>query len=332
MQPFTYARAGSLDEALALAAVPGAALLAGGTTMVDLMRGDLAAPSSVVDIAHLDELAGFDTSGPVLRFGALARMADVAEDAVLLRDYPALAESLQLAASQQLRNAATVGGNILQRTRCPYFRDGESACNKRVPGSGCSALDGGITREMALFGGSQKCVATYPGDWGAALAAFDTSVEIASAAGTRTVPFEGLHLSYGDDPATETVLRPGEIVTAILVQATPSGRRSTYLKVRDRASYAYAVVSATVALEMDAGVVSSARVSLGGVATKPWRSREAEAALVGVALGGTAGEAAAMAAGRAAFASAVPLAENGFKVELGARAVARAALVASKRG
>ncbi len=336
MQPFTYARPGSLGEAFALAAAPGAALLAGGTTMVDLMRGDLAAPSSVVDIGHLAELAEFDTSGAVLRFGALARMADVAEDAVLLRDYPALAESLQLAASQQLRNAATVGGNILQRTRCPYFRDGVSACNKRVPGSGCSAVDGGVTREMALFGGSERCVATYPGDWGTALAAFDTSVEVASAQGTRTIAFEALHVAYGEDPVAETVLRPGEIVTAILVQATPAGRRSTYVKVRDRQSYAYAVVSAAVALEMDGAVVRAARVSLGGVATKPWRSREAEAALVGVRLGKAGGEpgdeAGALAAGRAGFAGARLLAENGFKVELGARAVARAALVASRRG
>ncbi len=327
MQPFTYARPASLDEAFHLAQAPGAALLAGGTTMVDLMRGDLAAPSSIVDIGHLGELAAFDTRGPVLRLGALARMADVAEDATLLRDYPALAESLQLAASQQLRNAATLGGNLLQRTRCGYFRDGVSACNKRVPGSGCSAVDGGVTREMALFGGSERCVATYPGDWATALAAFDTSVEIASAGGMRTIPLAELHVAYGEDPAAETTLRPGEIISAILVQATPAGRRSTYLKVRDRQSYAYAVVSAAVALEMDGAVVKAARVSLGGVATKPWRSHAAEAALVGVTLD----EASALAAGRAGFAAAQTLAENGFKVELGARAVARAALVASRR-
>ncbi len=326
MQPFTYARPASLNEAFHLAQHPGAALLAGGTTMVDLMRGDLSAPSSIVDIGHLAELAAFDTSGPVLRFGALARMADVAEDAALLRDYPALAESLQLAASQQLRNAATVGGNLLQRTRCAYFRDGVSACNKRVPGSGCSALDG-TTRDMALFGGSDKCIATYPGDWGNALAAFDTSVEVRSAAGARTIPFADLHVSYGEDPAAETTLRQGEIITAILVQATPAGRRSTYLKVRDRQSYAYAVVSATVALEMDGDTVRNARVSLGGVSTKPKRSHAAEAALAGVTLN----EQAALAAGHAGFADAAPLAENGFKIELGARAVARAALVASKR-
>ena len=326
MQPFTYARPATLEEAFHLAEAPGAALMAGGTTMVDLMRGDLSAPSGIVDIGHLDELAAFDTSGPVLRFGALARMADVAEDTVLLRDYPALAESLQLAASPQIRNAATVGGNLLQRTRCYYFRDGVSACNKRVPGSGCSALDG-VTREMALFGTSERCIATYPGDWGYALAAFDTSIEIRSASGTRTIPFTELHVAYGDDPAKETTLRPGEVITAILVQATPAGRRSTYIKVRDRQSYAYAVVSAAVALEMDGDAVRHARVSLGGVATKPWRSQAAEAALTGVTLT----EQTALAAGHAAFVDARPRGENAFKIELGARAVARAALVASRR-
>ena len=326
MQPFTYVRPNSLDEALHEAAQPGAAILAGGTTMVDLMRGDLAAPSRLVDIGHLPGLAAFDTSGPVLRFGALARMADVAEDATLLREYPVLAESLQLAASQQLRNAATIGGNILQRTRCPYFRDGISNCNKRVPGSGCTALDG-EDREMALFGMSDRCIATYPGDWGTALAAFDTAVEVRSTAGERTIPFAAFHLPYGDDPARETVLQPGEVVTAVTVQATPAGRRSTYVKVRDRQSYAYAVTSAAVALEMDGDTVTAARVALGGVASKPWHAPEAEAVLVGRALT----DAVALEAGAAAFAAAVPRRQNAFKVELGRRTVARAALAASKR-
>ncbi len=326
MQPFTYSRPDSIEAALHEAAHPGAALLAGGTTMVDLMRGDLIAPSRVVDIGHLAGLNGIDTAGPVLRFGALARMADVAEEPALLRDYPALTESLQLAASQQLRNAATLGGNILQRTRCPYFRNGVSACNKRVPGSGCTALDG-EDREMALFGTSERCVANYPGDWGTALAAFDTAVEIRSASGSRTVPFADFHRPYGDDPAVETVLKPGEIVTAITVQATPAGKRSTYVKVRDRQSYAYALVSAAVALEMDGDTVTSARVSLGGVASKPWRSPEAEAALTGRRLS----EATALEAGTAAFAAAKPGRNNAFKIELGRRVVARAALTASKR-
>ena len=326
MQPFSYLRPASLDEALHALAAPGSAVLAGGTTMVDLMRGGLAWPARLVDIGHLPGLAAVRTDGAVLRFGALARMADVAEDAALRRDYPALTESLQLAASQQLRNAATLGGNILQRTRCPYFRDGVSDCNKRVPGSGCSALDG-EDREMALFGTSERCLANYPGDWGTALAAFDTAVEIGSAGGTRTVPFAEFHLPYGDDPARETVLCPGEMVTAITVQATPAGRRSTYVKVRDRQSYAYALVSAAVALEMDGETVTAARVSLGGVASRPWRSAAAEAALVGRRLT----EAVALEAGAAAFEGAIPRRHNAFKIELGRRVVARAALTAGRR-
>ncbi len=326
MQPFTYTRPETIEQALAEAAQAGSAILAGGTTMVDLMRGGLAFPTRIIDIAHLPGLATVQTDGPVLRFGALARMADTAENASLQRDYPALVESLQLAASQQLRNAATLGGNILQRTRCPYFRNGVSDCNKRVPGSGCSALDG-EDREMALFGTSERCLANYPGDWGTALAAFDTAVELRSAGGTRTVKLADFFLPYGDDPARETVLAPGEIVTAITVQATPAGRRSTYLKVRDRQSYAYALVSAAVALEMDGDTVTAARVSLGGVASKPWRAPEAEAALVGRRLT----EAVGLEAGEAAFAGARPGRHNAFKVELGRRVVARAALVAAAR-
>ena len=326
MRPFTYHRAASLQEALAEAAIPGAAILAGGTTMVDLMRGGLAAPSRIVDIGHLGDLAAFNSGGDVLRFGALARMADVAEDATLRAAYPALAEGLQLAASQQLRNAATIGGNVLQRTRCPYFRHGASACNKLVAGSGCSAI-AGETRDMALFGGSDQCIATYPGDWGTVLAAFDASVEIAGAEGRRTIPFGALHVPYGEDPAVETTLRPGEIITAITVAATPMGRRSTYVKVRDRQSYAYAVVSAAVALDMDGDTVREARVALGGVATKPWRSKEAADVLEGQVLD----EDLASRAGAAAYAGAQPRGYNAFKIELGRRAVAKAILVASKR-
>ena len=326
MQPFTYIRADSLDHALAEAAHTGAAIMAGGTSMVDMMRGDLIAPQRVVDIGHLSGLDTIQTDGPVLRFGPLAHMADAAEHPALLRDYPALTESLALAASQQLRIAATLGGNILQRTRCPYFRNGVSDCNKRVPGSGCSALDG-EDREMALFGTSDLCVANYTGDWGTALAAFDTAVELRSAKGARTVPFAEFFVPYGEDPAKETVLQPGEIITAITVQATPAGRRSTYLKVRDRQSYAYAICSAAVALEMDGGTVTAARVSLGGVASKPWRAPAAEAALVGRTLT----EAVALEAGAAAFEGARPLRQNAFKVELGRRTVAAAALTASKR-
>ena len=323
MRPFTYSRADSLDQAISQSSNPHAAIMAGGTTLVDLMRGDLAGADQIVDIAHIPGLAAIEVEGEVLRFGALARMADVAENRFLKRNYPALVESLQLAASQQIRNAATLGGNLLQRTRCVYFRDGVSDCNKRVPGSGCAALDG-EDREMALFGTSDRCVATYPGDWGTALAAFDTSIEIASDTGKRVVDFADFHIAYGDDPARESILRPGEIVTAILVRATEAGKRSTYIKVRDRQSYAYAVTSAAVALEMDGETVIAARVALGGVASKPWRAQAAEAVLIGRRLD----EALAIEAGHAAFTDAKPLRHNQFKIELGARTVARAALVA----
>ena len=326
MQPFTYHRASSMNDALREAALPGAAILAGGTTMVDLMRSSINAPSRLVDIGHLDDLSAIDTSGTDLRFGALAKMADVAEDPTLKADYPALVESLQLAASQQLRNAATVGGNLLQRTRCVYFRDGVSPCNKRSPGSGCSALDGD-TREMALFGASERCIATYPGDWGAALAAFDTSIEVASATGRRTIPFVDLHLPYGEDPARETILAPGEIITAIIVKTTKAGRRSTYLKVRDRQSYAYAIVSAAVALEMDGETIVDARVALGGVASTPWRAEAAAAVLKGK----TVSKDLALHAGAVAFEDAKPRGANAYKIEIGRNAVAKAVLVAAGR-
>ncbi len=326
MQPYTYTRAASLDDAVRAAALPGAMILAGGTTMVDLMRQDVMAPATLIDLGDIDEMRLFDTSGPVLRFGALARMADVAEDPVLLRDYPALAQSLQLAASAQIRNVATVGGNLLQRTRCTYFRDGVSACNKRASGTGCAAIDG-ANRNLAVLGTSDQCVATYPGDWGAALAAFDTAVHVRSVKGKRTIPFAEFHRSYADRPEVETTLRAGEIITGITVQATPMGRHSTYQKVRYRESYAYALASAAVALEMDGDIIRSARVALGGVASKPWRSPEAEAALVGQ----PATEAAGLRAGEAAFAAAKPLSDNAFKIELGRRTVAQAVLVAGRR-
>lgn len=326
MTPFAYRRAESLDDAVAAASEPGTALLAGGTTLVDLMRGEVAAPSHVVDIGRLPGLNQVEVMPQLLRIGALAKMADVAENAVIRRDYPALSESLQQAASQQLRNMATVGGNVLQRTRCGYFRDRRSPCNKREPGSGCPALDG-ANRDHAVLGTSDACIATYPGDWAVALAAFGAEVEIASREGRRTIPFDGLHREPGDRPDWETNLRPGDLITAILIQPTPMGRRSTYLKVRDRQSYAFAVASAAVALEMEGNRVVDARIALGGVATKPWRSRKAEAALRGRPLT----EALALEAGQTAFAAARAHGANGVKLTLGPRVVARALLTAAGR-
>lgn len=329
MHPFTYLRATSPDQAIAalVQGGDGTRLLAGGTGLYDLMRLTVERPEQVVDINGLSDLAAFDTSGDELVFGALARMTDVAEDPRLVAQFPALSESLWKAASQQLRNMASVGGNLLQRTRCAYFRHGEPfACNKRNPGSGCAAIEG-LSRTHALFGGSDACIATYPGDWATALVAFDASVDVAGPEGERTIPLADLHREPGDTPEVETTLEPGEIVTRIRVPATAAGRASTYHKVRDRESYAFAVVSAAVGLALDGDRVTEARVALGGVGAVPWRSPEAEAALVGQRLT----PATARAAGDAAFAQAVPTGDNAFKVELGARTVADALMIAMER-
>ncbi|MEV4470848.1 xanthine dehydrogenase family protein subunit M [Nonomuraea salmonea] len=331
MRPFAYTAPATLGEAVsALAAAgPGARVLAGGTTLYDLMKLDIETPHSVVDVRALRELAGIDTAGAgELSFGAGALMADVAEDPVLLRDYPALAESLAKAASQQLRNMATVGGNLLQRTRCGYFRGGPPfACNKREPGSGCAAI-GGLDRGHALLGGSEACVATYPGDWAVALIAFDAVVDVAGPGGTRTIPLAELHVEPGDTPAREHTLAAGEIITRIRVPVTPVGRGSTYHKVRDRESYAFALASAAAAVRFGGdGSVAECRIAVGGVATRPWRCPDAERELTGAALD----ERSARRAGEAAFAGARPGAHNGFRVELGIRTVAEALRIAGER-
>lgn len=322
MQPFTYHRATSLADALSRGAAPDAAFLAGGTTLVDLMRMGVMRPMTVVDLGGLDELRGIRLEAGGFRFGALAPMAETAADPVLRERAPALAQSLALAASPQLRNMATLGGNILQRTRCSYFRDVQVAeCNKRAPGSGCAALQG-VNRNHAVLGTSDRCVATMPSDWAVALAAFDATVEVAGPSGRRAIPIAAFHRPYGEDPAAETTLAHGEIVAAITVPASAALRRSTYLKVRDRQSYAFALASAAVGLEMDGRTVRAARIALGGVASKPWRAEAAERALVGRELT----EASAAEAGRLAFEGARPLSENGFKIKLGGRTVAAALL------
>lgn len=242
------------------------------------------------------------------------------------RDYPVIAETLVLAASAQLRNMASLGGNLLQRTRCAYFRDTHwSACNKRNPGSGCAALDG-MNRQHAVLGTSDACIATYPGDFAQALIALDADIEIAGAGGTRRLPFAQLHRPPGSTPRVETVLAPGELITAIAVPAGAWTRRSHYLKIRDRESYQFALTSAAVALDVRQGVVREARIALGGVATVPWRAREAEAALAGRPLD----EAGAMAAAAAAFAGARSRKHNAYKVVLGQRTLVRALLEAGQ--
>jgi xanthine dehydrogenase YagS FAD-binding subunit len=296
--------------------------LAGGTTLIDLMKLDVMRPEAVVDINPLDEseLGRIDMSGRGLRLGALVRMADAADHPQINREFPVVAQSLQLAASQQLRNMASLGGNVLQRTRCPYFRDvSYSECNKRSPGSGCAALEG-YNRGHAVLGVSDNCIATYPGDFAQALVALDASVEIIGPRGTRNIPLAALHRRPGDAPDIETTLQPGELITSFFVPPGPWTRRSHYLKVRDRKSYEFALASAAVALDLDNGVVRNARIALGGVASVPWRAAAAEALLKGKAIS----DESTRAAGEAAFAGARARRHNAFKIELGKRTLRQA--------
>ncbi len=291
------------------------------------MKLGIETPAAVIDVHRLPGLSGIEISADELSFGAGARMADVADHPVIRAEYPALSESLWRAASQQLRNMATVGGNLLQRTRCAYFRNGsEFPCNKREPGSGCAAI-GGHDRGHALLGGSETCIATYPGDWAIALLAFDAVVDVVGPHGERSVPLAGLHVEPGDDPAREHTLAEDELIVRIRVPVSAAGRGSTYLKIRDRESYAFALASAAVALTLDDGVVGECRIALGGVATRPWRARAAEVDLIGQPLS----LAAARRAGEIAFAEARAGTSNGFRIELGIRTVADAVRIAGER-
>ena len=336
MRAFELARASDAAAALSLmrqraesgggdAAADRTCYLAGGTTLLDLMKLDVMAPTAIIDIRAAENEYGRIEADPAgLHLGALARMADAAEHDIVRRDYPAVAESLQQAASAQLRNMATLGGNVLQRTRCGYFRDtGVPNCNKRNPGSGCAAIDG-VNRLLAVLGTSEHCIASYPGDFAVVLAALGASVELRDPGGSRrSIPFTELHRLPGATPHLETTLQPGEMITGFLVPAGPWTRRSRYVKVRDRTSYAFAVASAAVALFIDSsGKVVQARVGLGGVATVPWRSHAAEAVLQGTVLT----EAVAAEAARVAFADAVTHGENAWKPELGRRTLVRALL------
>jgi xanthine dehydrogenase YagS FAD-binding subunit len=336
MRPFLYQRAGGLAEAVQMTANGGgpvpptmaaAQFLAGGTTLLDLMKLDVMRPEVVVDINRLDpEGMRIERRDGGLRLGAFVTMAAAAEHPEISRNYPVIAQSLELAASPQLRNMATLGGNVLQRTRCNYFRDPSwGACNKRQPGTGCAALDG-VNREHAVLGVSDHCIATYPGDFAQALVALDAAVEIAGPGGARVIPFEELHLLPGDTPHVETVLMPGELITGFRLPVAPWTRRSLYLKIRDRQSYEFALASAAVALDLADGTVNEARIALGGVASKPWRAREAEAVLRGQAID----DAVARRAAEAAFAAARTHGENGYKPALGKRALVRALLQAAK--
>jgi xanthine dehydrogenase YagS FAD-binding subunit len=326
MRPFRYVRASDPTAAAqAVAANPQAKFLAGGTNILDLMKEDVERPSELVDVTRL-KLSQIKSTRGGVSIGALATNTDTANHPVIRRDYPLLAQAIVAGASGQLRNMATNGGNLLQRTRCPYFYDTALPCNKREPGTGCGAREG-LNRIHAILGWSEKCVATYPGDMANALYALDAVVRVTSAAGReRTIRIDDFHRLPDDTPERDTSLQHGELVTAIELPKSNFARHSYYLKVRDRASYAFALVAVAAALELDRDTIRQARVVLGGVAHKPWRSREAEAALAGKA----ATEESFRQAAAAALQDAQPLAYNAFKVELGKRAVVRALMRASR--
>lgn len=324
MRPFNFQQVKTLESAQAAAADRNAEaqFLAGGTTLVDLMKLDVMQPETVIDINPLEasSLGQIEANENGLRLGALVRMAQAEDHPAVLRDYPAIAQSLKLAASQQLRNMASLGGNVLQRTRCSYFRDvSYKECNKRIPGSGCAARDG-FNRMHAVLGNSPNCIATYPGDFAQALIAFDARIEIAGPHGARSMPFARLHRLPADRPDLETNLEPGEIITAFFIPAGGWTRQSAFVKVRDRESYEFALAAAAVGLEFDQDKIRQARIALGGVATVPWRATAAEAALQGQRLTRDRLQAAA----DAAFAEAEPLRYNAFKIALGKETLIRA--------
>ena len=319
MRPFSYLRAS--DEGAAVATVaenPSASFVAGGTEMLNWMKDGIEEPDLLVDVNALP-FKDVEVREHGVRIGAMCTMSDVASEPAVREAYPALTEALEASASPQLRNMATIGGNLLQRTRCPYFRETSFPCNKRSPGSGCSALTG-EHRMHAILGASDACVAVHPSDLAVALVALDAVVHTRGADGERTIPIDDFYLLPGSAPERETVLQHGELIVGVEVPASPFAPRSRYLKVRERASYEFALVSTAVAIELLDGTVSSARVALGGVAHKPWRARAAEEVLVGDRLDASS----IAAAGAVAVRDARPLRDNAFKIRLTERAVVRA--------
>jgi xanthine dehydrogenase YagS FAD-binding subunit len=322
VRPFAYERADDVAGAVAaVAGHPGAAFLAGGTNLVDHLKLGLTSPELLVDVTRLPLREIADTGDGGLRVGAGVTNADLDADARVRERYPSLAQALLAGASGQLRTLATTGGNLLQRTRCVYFQDLTTPCNKREPGSGCSAV-GGITRGHAILGASEHCIATHPSDMAVALVALDAVVEIAGPAGARSLPVAELHRLPGAAPERDTVLEHGELIVAVTLPPAPSAARSAYRKVRDRASYAFALVSVAAAVDVREGVVQDVRIVLGGVALTAWRAERAEAVLRGAAVAPDVLAAAA----DAELAAAVPSGENAFKIPL-----ARATIVATLR-
>ncbi|TLU72399.1 FAD binding domain-containing protein [Lichenicoccus roseus] len=316
MTPFDYARAGDTAAAVRMGSVAGARYLGGGTNLVDLMRENIEQPASLVDVTGLGSAIEERADGTVW-IGAAARNTAIAGHAAIRRRYPALSRAILAGASGQIRNMATLGGNLLQRTRCTYFYDDAARCNKREPGSGCDAIDG-FNRIHAILGASVACVATHPSDMCVALAALDAVVHLEGSAGARTLPFDALHRLPGGRPDRDTELQPGELVTGIELPSLAFAARSTYRKVRDRSSYAFALVSVAAALDVGGdGTVRDVRIALGGVAHKPWRAHIAEQSLRGQ----PATEASFRAAAAAELADAAPLTHNAFKPELARRTI-----------
>jgi xanthine dehydrogenase YagS FAD-binding subunit len=324
MIDIAYHRATSTDDAIARARTIGTAFVAGGTNLIDLMKAGVAQPTMLVDINRL-ALAGIVPFAGGLRIGALVRNSDAAADPLVRSRYPLLAQALLAGASPQLRNMATVGGNLMQRTRCPFFYDAAFHCNKRMPGSGCDAR-GGYNRGHAILGASEQCIATNPSDMSVALAALRAIVRIRGVDGERTLPFDQFHRLPGESPERDTELKRGEIITAVELPPSRFADHSYYLKVRDRASYAFALVSVAAGLQIRDGVVEDAALALGGVAHKPWRVPEAEQALIGQRLSAPAIQAAA----NLLLAGAIDQGQNGFKIELARRSLARALAGAAK--
>ncbi|GGE49035.1 oxidoreductase [Agaricicola taiwanensis] len=320
MKRFEYIRAESIDDAIAaIAAVPDARAVAGGTNLIDLMKYDVAQPSRLVDINRLPLDTIEETSEGGLKIGALVTNSALAWDTRVEEHFPLLSSAILAGASPQLRNAATTGGNLLQRTRCYYFYDACTPCNKREPGSGCPAIPG-VNRIHAILGTSDACIATHPSDMCVALAALDATVHVAGPGGTRTIPFADFHRLPGDQPELDNTMRHGELITAVEVPPSRFGAHHTYLKIRDRLSYAFALVSVAAALTLDGDRIVEARVAMGGVAHKPWRDRLAEADLAGK----QADAAAFQDFADQVLEGAVGYGHNSFKIDLARRAMVRA--------
>ena len=326
MHTFEFSRPADPTAAIAAAAQSKTAqqgadvrFMGGGTTLIDLMKLNVETPARILDINRLPLDKIEDTPDHGLKIGATVRNSDLAYHPRVQRDYSVLSQAILQGASAQIRNMATVGGNLLQRTRCVYFRDTAMPCNKREPGTGCPAITG-HNRTLAILGTSEHCIATNPSDMCIALAALDATVQIQGTKGTRTIAFGDFHLLPGSTPHRETVLEPGDLITHITLPPPTSGSKHLYLKLRDRASYEFALASAAVVLTISSGKISRARIALGGVGTKPWRSLEAEAALTGKPANDTTFRQAA----EAALRSAKPQSENGFKIELAKRCLTHA--------